>query len=1575
MNSELSAEEISKSIYYIRVRESFNAFQQSDNPDIKIDNYHSFLNDLNNFISNEPNKNLIKFTVTSMISTAMQFSTNSIFNQEDSYLLFDILDKILQITMDFNYSDFLYWFFSLLTVSESIELLKSHQKTLEKIFSDENYFSYLVNQQKIPIFFEKTFTEFKSLYFCQLFHHLICEISPLSIRKNINLSNILSFLLTQIPHEIQIEYSIVLSKLVSTNSMDRLFLNRNQSFFLFSEFIQSASSEIIINCFNDLVFTNPTNLELFSNLILFYQKYPQHQTPLFQWIFKDVINDHNDMLHEINQVVPFFGWIAVNTTVVEVIDAIVSLSKYDDSFNSPFISPLFSLLNKGESKFDEYSFIIQLIENQILLHHISLKDLLNWHFLEAFIINIKIDILGQLFEKVYTFSQLVYDVFTLPKSEPFRSDIISKLIQMTGKFPQNSHFISVFLIVSNSIKNISDLMTTIIENKNSNLCIALGDSFVKSDSVINYFIENNGIEWLDKILNINLIDLKQFVFLLNSLTKKFYIKEVDAYIESLPKSHPIFTLGQDDLMLLSYGFEKSHYFYPLKITALFHLIKCPQIIDPYNACMIGKHVFEKILYIDDLPIFSEIVNRYITDNAFIKLIDMDPLKFGSFCESNFDHFPLFQINEFFDNNVFEIKYKAISFWFKFGETFIQEIKVPFFISGKFQLSMKNSQLYANYEGVEYDVKVDPNSWNNIIIATSSEKMSHNIDVYVNLNKAVFTSPSQLNEMPSFEFSTYSAYLFVGPSIRIYKNELVTSDIEIIFKNGVSFCDHLNETQIISPSSGEFINITKNVFPVEYQGFPFHLLSKEKMDILFNRMTNQNLKQIEFNSMISTCFKVYSIFNNSIQFFFHWILSIFSKVPQFVNINLLVKSINFFLKYKNKSEIIDTIVGNEPFWSNVSNYLIIASILTVFNDFDFYKEKKKLDNFLSIKSYFIRENPRLLEHLIKSSKESASIIHELFLSSNFLSEKQNKFTQFNFELKNKNFEDEILREQNNISIQCNLINNENIQENCDDSINLFQTTNMTQFQRIFIDFMKIINITKENLFYFPINDIYSLFITSDTELKALVYPIMMNYEKVVPNSIQFNLPFLFNSALLFNYKTVWISTFDLLTQGSNEIVKQSILPIVFSLFWGYLVASLHSISSTGKSILNEDEISEEITKITKFLLNENNIKIILNDKNVLKIVVTLFPFILGVNQNNGFLSKDEKKTSQNFNLNGLNYSSPKPLCFISMIWKSVINEAGLIFETKNDYFNELQTFMIRSKIFIFFFKYIFLLPESDFKEVLGAFMSVPFISENNELSNCFINFFIHSLLNFVTENFSHTSKIYLILPFIHILSISGRIDEKHLPIVIGDLFLISSVFHDFNEPNFHELSPNLNLLILNLLVSVLKICYNSKNKEDCMNMVDTLYLVFYQEIRFLIAIVNDSRDTFNLYLNFFEESAQFCSEKELFQKVVEKFGKALKIDQTTQFQFLLHFTENNKQLEMEKWKFFINLKILPSINQNEISFSLLPFLNDCSKSFTVLFLNSLEKQKQTTGKLKSAFNEMKEFQESKISWYKSFYEIP
>lgn len=1582
-----SSEEISRSKYCVQMIESFNSFQNLNNSNLEKTNFQTFINDFNNFISNETNINLLRYYLPSMLQEALKYSSKSVFQEENASLLFDIIDKILPITMDLNSDDISIFLLSLMVSIESIRILKKHIKALETLFYNDDFFQDFVNQQYVTKFFEKSFINFISVDLCTLFRHLICEISSISIRSHINLSTILQFLLTPIRPEIQLEYSIVLSKLISINSKNRLFLNNTQSFILFSNYIQLASSNIIKDCFNDLVFTPPFNLELFTNIILFYQKYPQHQNALFHWIFDEVIVNHADMLYEINNIIPFFSWITLSTPVSDVLSAISILSKSDISLTSPFISPLFSLLNKGGSTFEEYQSTIQIIEKLILLHQVSLNSLANSLFLKTFVINVEIDLLGQLFEKIYTFAQLVYDIYTLPQSEALRAEVINRLIQMAGKFPQNAHFISIFLVVSNSNKNISDLMRIIIENKNGDLCTALGDSFSKSDSVVRYFINGNGMKWLDKVYEMKIITFRQLFFLINSITKKSFIKEVDEYIESLPKTHPIFALQQEDIVTLCYGYEGAKNHFPLKIMSLFTLLESTQKVDPFNAYMVGKYSIEKFSNMEDLPCFCAVVNRYINDRTFLKVVNMKPEKLESFCDQSFDHFPLFQVYEFLDDNCFDVKFKSISFWFKFNDNMRNDLKIPFFHADKLQLFVKGQQLIANYEGVEYDADVNPFHWNNIIVVVSSQKISHYVDVYVNLNKAVFISSRQMNDMPSFEFSTYSALLFIGSAIRVYQNELNDKDTQMIYKNGPSFQGHLNESLIITPYSKEYLNLTKNVYPVKYRGFPVHFLSKRKMSLLFNRMIDSKCNEHDFLLLKSTCLKIYSMLRNSLHDFFRSILTIYSKRKEFVTSDLLVSTFTFFMKYRPKGEIIDTIIGHRKFWSCIPNDLIIISLLASFNDFDFYKEKEKLEIFLVTEAYFIHNNHKLFIDLVCSSQNCQTLIHELFTGSHFISGKQDKFTQCY--IKEKTTTETVVDscefcDSNCVSIQCNLLNES---EDESDKLNIdlicqIQAIQTTSFQKSFADLLKQMLTTTHNINFIPIDGVFSLFLTSDTDMKARLYPVLMNFEKKVPNSIHFDSSFLFCVADLYKHKEVWKETFGLLTNDSNEIVNHSVLAVIFALLWGYTTASIHSIASTGKRI-NEEENEEEMNRIINFLQEENNMKIVSNDKNVEKMIVSWFPFLLGYKREKGIesnFSKNEGNVTLTFKVNGIEVTSPSAICFMSMIWNKVIQETALPNQVNKEHYKELQSFIVSSSVFKFFFNYIFALSEQQFNEVVSSFLLSVIISGEEELSKCYACYFIHSLLNIVAESYTLTMNIDLIFPFVHFMCINGHITSDYLPTILSDLFLISSVIEVVYKPSFQKLVPHLNLLLLDLLSTSLKICTSNKdaNQESNNKLINVLYQVLLQQVHFLIEIVEGSSKEKDLYILFFQESFRYCTRIDIYKTVITEFGSKLEMIDDPKFQSLISFnnfeSSNSEKVGMNKMEHFIQNKIVPIVNDSGIHSVSFTNARDSSKLFTISFLKALNKQSQISENLPELFKTAQKFRNSKIDWNKTLHDI-
>lgn len=452
--------------------------------------------------------------------------------------------------------------------------------------------------------------------------------------------------------------------------------------------------------------------------------------------------------------------------------------------------------------------------------------------------------------------------------------------------------------------------------------------------------------------------------------------------------------------------------------------------------------------------------------------------------------------------------------------------------------------------------------------------------------------------------------------------------------------------------------------------------------------------------------------------------------------------------------------------------------------------------------------------------------------------------------------------------------------------------------------------------------------------------------------------------MFNYKNVWTSSFNFLTENSIAISRQSLLPVLFSLIWSYTVSSIHSIASTGHQLHDEnDEIFVEIKKILKFLSNENNLKIVSNDKNTQKLISSLFPFLIGIKQNHEFLSSSGIIESQNKKLNDLNFSAPSPFCFIAIIWNDVIKESSLPFKTNEENYNNLQSFIIRSPIFNFYFKYLFSLSDSNFIEILGSFFSIPFNSGNKELSNCFIQYFVHSLLNVIAENYSYTSKVNLVFPFIHFLNISGIIEEKFLPIFVSDLFLILSVMITYDEHTFDKLSHQFNLLLLNLFVSILNSCH--KNPEKCQNMIDNLYRAINKQIHILTKIAIESNSIKYLYFKFFKQSSQFCSNQQICNKVIDEFCKIMKINND--------FDSNkNDKIEMNEWNEFVETNIIPLLSKIKINQISVSVIYEYSKSYTSSFLNALDKQQQISQKLVPLFEEAKKFQESKACLTKTYY---
>ncbi|OHS98364.1 hypothetical protein TRFO_08959 [Tritrichomonas foetus] len=1539
LNSEPTNEEIQASPYFIKVRNSFSAFQQNQQfEDTKIKYFQSFLDDFTHFIFHETNKKLIEFISIDMIQSAMEFSTLIEFDKNRIMLIFNILEKIL-LTTNFQKSKEVNEFILSLAATKNeinskdgIQLLKNNENILKKVFSGNSFFSDYASNRYFIKFFEICFCDVHSLELCSLFRSLICENSPIEVRSKLDIQELLNYLTKPINHELHVELIQILIKLVSSNEKFRFYFNDNHQFTSLTDLFPDNYS-FIENCFNDLIFSPPNDFIILRNIILFYQKHPKYQDQIFHWIF-EIIQEHEEFIDDIEKVIPLSNWVTHNTSINTLLDTMNIIAQIKSEIVPQFLSPLFALLCKGESELSQYLSSLQVIERQIVLHQVSLSYLLESLFLQTFVINTPLDILGNLFSESYTFAQLVYDIFALKSAEALRSDVLNKLIQMAAKFPNNAHFLSIFLVVSDSHQNVADIMKIILNEQKGELCISLGSSFPKSDIIIQYFLQENGIEWLDQVFKKNIIDIMQFRFMINALTMRYLIKDADDYILSLPKDHLLFCLSKPSLKVLAYGYENAHSFYPLKLPSIFPLIDCPDSIDPYNAYLIGKrvlHTFENPL---ELKIINQVANRYLSDEIFKKILySATPAQMENFCDLSIDHFPIFQVFEFSEDHVFDLSFTSLSFWFKFGPTLLTEFKVPFFHVDKLHLYTRNLSVIANYEGVEYETPIDPFKWNHVFISVSAQRASHQIKIRINTHKAIFHSATSVEKLSNFEFTGYSSYLFLGSAIRIYEDNKC-KEIDTIYQSGPSFITPLHESIIITPYSTDKIKKGKNLLPVKYKGFPSHFLAKRKLNLLLERMENEPKDDKEFESMISLCYKIYSIMKNALPDFFRLILTVYTKVPNFVTLKLFKNTLSFFTKHKKKEEVIDTIIGHRELWDKIPNEIIIGAILTYFDDFSFYDKFDKLEQFFVSRAFYNQESTFLIEIILHSLKRSWRLIDAFFVSSHFLENNENPCED------TKEFDQEIKVEKNG-------------------KIEVLKKVKNTVFQKTIANSLKNLIVTTKIVDFLPIDDLMSLFILSQQDMRSLLFSIFMEIEMAAPNTIFLDDVFLSLISPLFVNESVWNEMFCLLTDDGKNISKPSLILPLLSLVWGLTAASLQSMLTHGKPLT----LSANMSKIINFL--SYNSKNLSNNPAVHKFIITWYPFVLGCSSpsssSSSSLISEDLILIPAIKMENTSLTPPNPIQFMSNIWETVIKNAKLPLTSEKEIDVQLFTnFMFQSEIFNLYANYILSISNNHALEILESFLAVPIFSKNSSYAKLYAGNFIRLLLNNAAEGFNQEMQIIGLLSTIHYNSAFGYLNSSTLTTIISDVFVLASVIKAIDPTIFQTNLNTINLLLLDLLLKI--------DQEN----LSILYKILLQHLIILSNIISLTNSV-ELYLDFFLQTYSDCIQT--FDNFFPKFLTALQLKQSDfkQIELLL----NHKTLEVKNY--YQNLPnyltqtrlIVKQINDICIAnmHSSLTDLKEYSRIFSISYVVAYQRQKQFSSTLKSILIAANNFWCSKMVWEK------
>lgn len=1551
-----SSDEIKASDACQQLEFSFNNFQQSESNSESKDKFNQLINTFNSFLNEETNIKLLQYFSPIVIQNIIDHISLTEFNSSLINQIFSLINLIVsKVGIIFSSSTFMNLFLYLSNgEKERFQSLKNNEKTVSDVFADEHFFYELVSSSMFDFAFQKIFINVASKEICLFYSNLIFEIAPNNLLSDYDYQPIINSLQQKSTDIVSPEIAVFLTYLFSLNAKYKLFFNDKENFDLLSDLLASASFDTDIECFKYLIYIEPPNLDLFKNIFYFYQNNVRVQDQLFDWIF-EFVQSNPEIVNKVNSIVPFSSWVSSKTPVTKLLDFMKLINSINNSLVSQFLSLYFSLLCKEESDVDSYICGIGIVESQIFHRHISLLFLLNSLFLNAFIVKPSIELLNQIFEKSYTFPQLVYDIYALPDAKPIRQEVLGKIIQVSMKNTELTSIVSAFLVISDSGQNLREMMKLIETSNNGDLCNAFCSAFPKSEVLTSNFLKEYGMAWVDSIFNKKIIDIEMVKNLLIGLTSRVSVQNVDDFIESLPKTHPLFKLESDNIRSLIYGCEDPPAFYPIKLYSLFHLIPCPWSIDPYNASIVGKKVLSKYDDILNLPIISEIGNRYITDDIFFKFLEK-PTELEQFADPSYDHFPLFQVFEFTDEKIFDLKFKSISFWFRFASEIDESLKIPFFHASKFNLFLKKNNLVANYEGTEYEVPINPLKWNHIFVSISSNLISHKVKVWVNLSKAVFTSPTKLNELSNFGFLVYASFLFIGPSIRIYQDKC--HELNKIFELGPSSLKKLNEDIHITPTFDNF-PLDLNILPVPYFGFPEHFKSRSKIEYFFEIMKKNVNNDEVFEKLLSLYYKLFMILKFSMHDFFTLLLTFFASIPNCLTKDRFINVLSFFGTHKNQKNLLDEIIKHQFFWKKVSNDIIIFSLISYFKTFDFYDEIDKFQFFLSNKMLDNQGSKYIMTSFLVNSKalpKCQKCLVALFLSHHFMCHRRSRETQCSIQFKDKrdaqktieNSIDETCQYfqavgKRSVSVQCDIeTESAAFCGGFDEQLLLFNDVVNTELQFTLIDCIYDFFLragTVENVKnMLPMEDLLSLFIVSENKFKAELFKIFALIEKMSPGFIVVNNLFLTAFFPLFVYQNVWDETMKLVSDDSITISSNSnLIQLLLALIWSLTAASLHSVAQTGQ------KLAFSFDKEVKFC--SSNSAVFANNKAAQHFFRVWYPLLLGFANDRGDF------TSSPVRLENVEIIPPKVPDFSNHVWKTVILSVSEVddripLKTGNFYRKEFREFVSSSELIIFLINVSLSCSENQFTSLFTSFLLIPSISQN-DISEEFVGDFVTNCLTFLSQTFSVKMPFMSFVPFLHYLSSHGLL-KANLQFVLSDIFVILSLLYEMHNKVFKKVTPQVNNLMIDLLSNCDSESYH------------LLFSILQQNVNLFTKLVQIT-GTIDLYLTIFQKVAHNCYKEfdfffKKFLEVSELKTSNKKVANILNHQQLTDDTALNKLNKSISYS--ANLKQL-KYEKNDCYNSMMAELHENSKEFALTYFISCKRQHDICRSLANIFSSLED----------------
>lgn len=476
---------------------------------------------------------------------------------------------------------------------------------------------------------------------------------------------------------------------------------------------------------------------------------------------------------------------------------------------------------------------------------------------------------------------------------------------------------------------------------------------------------------------------------------------------------------------------------------------------------------------------------------------------------------------------------------------------------------------------------------------------------------------------------------------------------------------------------------------------------------------------DFDKLLSLFYKIYIIARRYNHHLFSLLLTFFASIPNRLTKDRFINILVFFGKHRNQKLLIDDILKNQPFWSNISNDIIIFSLVTYFKTFDFYEDIDTFQLFMSQKMISNQNSKYIMTSFLVNSRalpKCQKCLLALFLCHHFMKTRINRETQCTIKYSlNKQIEE--IKEQKvetnqyyqligrkNASVQCQIDNNDD-SFSFDEQLLLFNNeVQNTELQFTLIDcfynfIQKAGNVDNVKLF-FANGRLIKSFYCFQNKFKASLFKIFVLIEKMSPGFMVVNNLFLTAFFPLFVYQSVWDETMSLVCEDGH-FINNSPISLLLALIWSFTAASLHSVARTGK------KLSIQFDKEIKFFL-ANSSFIALN-KTAQHFIRIWYPLLLG------YSTDKNDSSSSSIRLESVEITPPKVPDFSNHIWRKVIQAAREINEElpmKTDIFyqKEFKEFISKSELFSLLYNILLSTPENQFIHIFSPFLLIPLISE-------------------------------------------------------------------------------------------------------------------------------------------------------------------------------------------------------------------------------------------------------------------------